>query len=168
MVVLSSQRRTGAPLPLRRIGTGAICLTLLTAFGFMVLLASFTRTAHAAPFADRDVKAAFMVKFTKFVEWPDSAFEGEDAPFVIGILGEDPFGPIVDELAKDETYGARRMEVRRSKDIEELKVCQLLYMGVSKSAEEEETLKALKELPVLTVGESDGFARRCFRTGIKV
>src|SRR5437762_8045378 len=47
----------------------------------------FTPSARAE--SEYDVKAAFLFKFTKFVEWPDAAFAGPDSPFVIGIVGHD-------------------------------------------------------------------------------
>jgi hypothetical protein len=38
------------------------------------------------------VKAAFLFNFTKFLEWPESSFDGADSSIVIGIIGDDPFG----------------------------------------------------------------------------
>ena len=40
------------------------------------------------------VKAAYLYKLPKFVDWPVSAFKGDQKNFVIGVLGEDPFGRI--------------------------------------------------------------------------
>src|SRR5689334_1690426 len=42
--------------------------------------------------SEYEVKAAFLFNFTKFVEWPESVFSDPQAPIVIGIIGDDPFG----------------------------------------------------------------------------
>ena len=42
--------------------------------------------------SEYQVKAAFLFNFTKFVEWPDGSFEDPQAPIVVGIIGDDPFG----------------------------------------------------------------------------
>src|SRR5579883_1484108 len=60
-----------------------------------------------------DVKAAFLLNFTKFIEWPESAFESASAPFRICIAGEDPFGDALDKMMQGESVGRHRLEVRR-------------------------------------------------------
>ena len=46
------------------------------------------------PALEYQVKAAFLLNFTKFVDWPAGAFAGSDSPITICILGNDPFGRI--------------------------------------------------------------------------
>ena len=58
-------------------------------FALLLLLGSPVRAE-----SEYDVKAAYLYKFTKFVEWPEAAFASAEAPFVIGVIGRDPFaGP---------------------------------------------------------------------------
>ena len=38
------------------------------------------------------VKAVFLYSFGRYIEWPENTFHNESDPFVIGIVGEDPFG----------------------------------------------------------------------------
>ena len=61
----------------------------------------------------RKVKAAYLYNFTKFVKWPDKAFENDEAPFVIGVLGKDPFGPILDNTVKGKKVAKRPIKTRR-------------------------------------------------------
>ncbi len=42
------------------------------------------------------VKAAYLYNFARFVKWPGDAFEDEQAPIVIGVVGRDPFGAVLD------------------------------------------------------------------------
>src|SRR2546425_4849649 len=39
--------------------------------------------------AETQIKAAFLYKFSGFVEWPPKAFTRPDSPFTIGVIGAD-------------------------------------------------------------------------------
>jgi hypothetical protein len=103
------------------------------------------------------VKAAFLFNFAKFVEWPDAAFADAQAPLVIGILGADPFGHMLDDTVAGETIGGRRIEIRRSHDPAELKDCQLVYASRFEARNVGDLLAAFADAPVLTVSGIDGF-----------
>ena len=79
------------------------------------------------PFSQYDVEAAFIVNFTRFVEWPAETFAGPETPFTICILGEDPFGPTIDQAAEGETVQNRRLVVRRIKEPPRDRACQILF-----------------------------------------
>ena len=50
--------------------------------------------------AENQLKAVFLFNFAQFVEWPPSAFHEPADPIVIGVLGDDPFGPYLDGLVQ--------------------------------------------------------------------
>jgi uncharacterized protein DUF4154 len=110
--------------------------------------------------SEYDVKAAYLFKFTKFVEWPPTAFASAEAPFVIGIVGRDPFGGGLDRLIEGNTTDARRLEVRHvsAGDAAGLRGCQMIFVGASEERRLANILSALQGRPVLVVGESEGFA----------
>ena len=63
---------------------------------FLIALFLGTLTVPAAPqpsSLEYEVKAAFLLNFTKFIDWPAPETPGPDSPFTICILGDDPFGP---------------------------------------------------------------------------
>ena len=67
----------------------------------------------AQPTQDRQpleyqVKAAFLLNFTKFIDWPRPETPDQDSPFGICILGDDPFGPVIDQIVEGETIQGRR------------------------------------------------------------
>jgi hypothetical protein len=101
------------------------------------------------------VKAAFLLNFTKFVQWPASTFESASAPFRICVLGADPFGGALDEVAQGESVAGRRVEVQRLQKPPAPKACQILFV----SASEKDVRTALTAIGpgVLTVGETPGF-----------
>jgi len=47
--------------------------------------------------SEYQIKAAFLLNFAKFVDWPPNSFAGPESPFLICVVGEDPFGGVLDE-----------------------------------------------------------------------
>ena len=77
--------------------------------------------AVAAP-SEYQVKAVFVFNFSQFVEWPQETFDAQGKPFVIGVLGTDPFGQRLDEAVKGETVNERPLVVRRFHRIDEVAI----------------------------------------------
>ena len=109
------------------------------------------------------IKAGFIYNFAKFVEWPSATFSQPDSPIVIGVLGTDPFGNVLDRIVEDKKIGSRGFVVKRfkwGKNLKELKDCKILFVSASEKAHIDEILLSVKGLPILTVGETPGFAER--------
>jgi hypothetical protein len=125
--------------------------------------ASLAQTSDSSDSSEYLIKAGFIFNFAKFVEWPSSAFAQPDSPIVIGILGSDPFGTIIDRIVQDKKIGTRGFVVKRLKwgtDLKELKECKILFVGASEKAHVDELVQIVRGLPILTVGETLGFAER--------
>jgi len=125
--------------------------------GALVLCAPLALRA-ASP-SEYQVKAVFLFNFSQFVEWPASAFVDASRPLVIGVLGEDPFGAYLDEAVRDETVGGRTLAVRRFEHVEDVADCQILFISASMIDKLPRVLAGLRGKPILTVGETEGFAR---------
>jgi len=138
----------------RSVTPGAL-LPLCLLAALVLCLCRSLDAADAEPLEYR-VKAAFLLNFTKFIEWPPSSFSSADSPFDLCVMGEDPFGRALDELVEGETVNGRKLEVQRIRR-DEAKNCQVLFIDNS----EKEIPKILSGLGpgVLTVGEGDGFLR---------
>jgi YfiR/HmsC-like len=115
-----------------------------------VLLLSSLALAAPAP-AEYQVKAVFLFNFTQFVDWPEQAFADPRAPFVIGVLGRDPFGSALDEVVRGETVNGRPLVVERYRNVGELKRCQILFIDRTVGAEADRTLQSLLRQNTLTV-----------------
>jgi hypothetical protein len=107
-----------------------------------------------------EVKAAFLYNFARFVEWPPETGHDPGAPFVIAILGRDPFGPVLDETVAGKTVAGRPIEVHRVPRVDEARDAQIVFVSPSERANMAAILKALERPGVLTVGDTDGFAVR--------
>ena len=106
------------------------------------------------------VKAAFLEKFAKFVEWPDTAFAKADSPLVIGVFGENPFRDDLEKLAAKDTLNGHAIVVRQIKSPADLKGCHVVFIPASMKAKEPEALAEVKGLGILTVGETDDFIQQ--------
>ena len=100
------------------------------------------------------VKATFLYKFAPFVTWPDSAYGSPNAPFSLCVLGEDPFGSLLDQATSGQRVGPHPIVVRRLQKVDKGSGCQILYLGASKGQADTDAAAALKGTPVLTVSDS--------------
>lgn len=113
--------------------------------------------AAADGLLEYQVKAVFLLNFTKFIEWPAAAFERPESPVTICILGEDPFGAALSQVVSGEVVNGRKVAVQRIKHVPAPKSCQVLFVG----RPEGPAGKSLPDLGpgVLTVGEGESFER---------
>ena len=95
-----------------------------------------------------DVKAAFLANFAQFVKWPGGSSG------TIGILGDDPFGGKLQNALQG------KLNIRHSKRPDDLKNCQIVFVSKSERGNVSAILSSLGEANVLTVGDSDGFAKQ--------
>lgn len=123
---------------------------------FLFLAFSEKTKAQGAARADQ-VKAAFLFHFTQFVKWPPEAFTNTSEPFVIGILGTDPYGAYLDRLLTDEKVSGRPIVVKRFADEEKAGICHLLFINKSIAAD---ALAELHRNATLTVGDAPDFTGR--------
>ncbi|GFO66515.1 hypothetical protein GMLC_00940 [Geomonas limicola] len=104
------------------------------------------------------LKAAFIYNFSKFVEWPESAFKGK-SEFCIGTLGRSPLDQPLSSLAGRSVQG-RNILFRRLNSPEEAAQCQVVFLSRSELARVDGILDLLRDQPVLTVADREDFCRR--------
>jgi len=111
-----------------------------------------------SPAGEYPLKAVFLFNFVQFVEWPASAFADSKAPIILGIVGRDPFGAVLDNTIKGEKVNGRPLEIRRLKADEDLAACHVVFFSRSGKEDAAGLVQKLEGRPVLTVGEIEGFA----------
>jgi len=125
--------------------------------GLICLIAAGAVGQIADQTVEYQVKAAFLLNFAKFVEWPPNVFAAADSPVAICVLGKDPFGQALDEVVHGETVGSRRLVVQRISKVPAPRMCQVVFAG-SGEKDLPEVLSSLGR-GVLAVGEGDKFLR---------
>jgi hypothetical protein len=143
---------------LSRVRRASPCLAAAACGTAAFLCISFAASpARAGATREYDLKAAFLFNFAQFVEWPAEAFSDASAPFIIGVLGEDPFGRSLDEIVAHEAVRNRKIAVRRYRNVQEISTCHILYIGGSEASSLSRILAQLDGRPILTVGDTDLF-----------
>lgn len=125
--------------------------------GLLPLLVTLSLFATTTPSKEYQLKAVFLFNFAMFVDWPSAAFPEPTTPFVIGVLGDDPFGPYLEDVVRGELVGNRPVEVHRYREVAEINVCHVLFISLAEARRLKQIGGALRERRVLTVGETDEF-----------
>jgi hypothetical protein len=114
--------------------------------------------------AEYEVKAGYLYNFTKYVEWPARAFAHASAALVIGVLGDDPFGAVLDVTVQGRTSQDRAVTIRRAHSLGELRGCQVIFLCRSEQSRVPAILTALRGVPVVTVCD----AAAAFEAGVMI
>ena len=104
------------------------------------------------------MKAAFLFNFTKFIDWPDSAFSDVHAPIVLGIVGDDPFGSDLNQIVAGQMVKGRAISIRKYRFGEDLRHCHILFVSSSEQNHIPDILLSVQGASLLTVSDADRFA----------
>lgn len=137
----------------RRPSAGLSTLVMLIMLLMPILVAS-QELAMENPYK---VKAAFLRNFAFYVSWPEHLFSESHSPWRIGILGPDPFGAVLESTLEGRTVQNRRFEIFRAANLNELPMCQIIFIAYPDAAKRRAALDQLKDKPVLTVGDAPEF-----------
>jgi hypothetical protein len=135
-------------------------LTALVVTASALLCAIPPGAAQGAAPGEYEVKAAFLYNFARYVEWPSGGDASSEDPFVIVILGEDPFGTAIDETLRGKTLGERAVVIRRAAQADDIGGCDILFIGDSEHRDLPRILDLFEGTPTLTVADMEEFAER--------
>lgn len=125
---------------------------------FFILTMGSNRGFPAEPsFTEYQVKAGFLFNFVKYVAWPPEAFTEVATPITIGIVGKDKFGEDLRKAVEGKSFADRKIVVRQFANDSDFSKCHILFVSASEKKHLGEILDKIKTLPVLTVGEAEGF-----------
>lgn len=131
---------------LRNVNRVALALTYLC-----------TCVLWAQPLAtEYQVKAAYLLNFGKFVKFPQPISSGTDS-FVVCVLGDDPFGPILDATVRDERIDGKTVVARRISRAVDAAGCRILFVSRSEGNRVLKSLPSLNKAGILTVSDMPAF-----------
>lgn len=102
---------------------------------------------------ERQVKAAYLYKFSTFVEWPDNSFARPDSPLVIGVSDGEALTAELERTVSGRMVNGRPLQVKRLKRGDALTAVHILFIGDRSAAQE--LLAQARGQPVLTVSDRD-------------
>jgi hypothetical protein len=122
----------------------------------LVVGAALQVFAQGTEFDEYRVKAAFLFSFAKFVVWPLDAFTDSGQPIGICVLGQNPFGSVLEETVRGKVVENRTFVVREISNAQEASKCHIVFVSASEKKRSPAWLEELKNQKVLTVSETDG------------
>lgn len=149
----TTRDRHGPSRPGRRV-------SLRIVFLWILCLPCLVTGSEPAAAGEYQVKAAFLLNFARFIEWPDTAFPAADSPIRLGIVGDDPFDGALKKLIQNETIKGRSLVVEEVPAGGPYDGLHLLFISPSESARVDDILGLTHHQATLTVSDLDGFAAR--------
>lgn len=132
-------------------------MALLRVAAIGLALALLARPAAADGQREYAVKAAFVYNFARFVSWPETAL-APGQPFVVCVVGRNPFGDLLDRAVRDKKVHGRPVVVRAQQG--SVEACHLAFLARAGDDPVESLLASAAARHVLTVGEGPEFAAR--------
>lgn len=127
----------------------------------VVALASFSflsvqPRAEVGALTEYEIKVGLLYQFAVYTQWPKEALPDGGSEFVLGILGDDPFGNALDFL-RGKTVKNRKFVVKPFASAQEINGCHMLFICASERRNVSQILKALEKSCVLTISEVEEF-----------
>jgi uncharacterized protein DUF4154 len=127
------------------------------------LLAGSTTTLAAddAPL-DFQVKAAFLVNFPKYVDWPSTVLAETNSPITVAIFGDDNVaGEFSNMIKGGRTVSGRPVQLKRITKEEQIGAdCHILFIAGAERLRIPAILEKVKGTGILTVGENEDFLEK--------
>jgi hypothetical protein len=117
-------------------------------------LAFSSSFALAQSHDERAVRAAYVYNLLQYIDWPD-----QKSDLVIGFEGDPATGNVLLALLNGRSSNAHRIRVVLFPSLQDLGICNILYLGDGSAGDVSRTLDSLRGKTILTVGESEAFAR---------
>ena len=137
-------------------GRGRRSISSATLWFAVWLCFSATSLAQQVHPTESQVKTAYLFNFGKFVQWPLDHGPSGDA-FELCVLGQDPFGPVLDATVAGESINVRKITVKRISKMSEGTSCNILYISVSEAGRLGPILQAARHSGTLTVSDIPHF-----------
>ena len=119
----------------------------------VIVVAALARPALAQP-AEPEVKAEFVERFTRFVDWSD----GDLPPsLTICVVGDTPIAAPLDRIARRQKIKDRKARVTAAAP-EEVAACQLVVIGGTDRKQLRAVLARTDSRPILTIADAPGAA----------
>lgn len=107
------------------------------------------------------VKSLLIEKISLFVRWPEqSGINDKSQPFIIGVIGENPLTSVIGKVYAQKKIKNKNVEIRQISRLNQIAGCHVLYISASLEKILSQILNVTKDMPVLTVGDTLGFAEQ--------
>jgi hypothetical protein len=117
------------------------------------LFAGATAAVAAQSHSEDSVKAAYLYRFTQYIEWPTAPAAGE--PFTIAVLNAPGVARELERLLPDHPIKNSVARVRVITRVQDLGQAQMLYLGTGPADRLRSLISPIAFAPVLLVTDSE-------------
>jgi hypothetical protein len=141
---------------MQAVGKTSVVILLFTLLVFRLGIKSYSQDLST----EYQIKGAYIFNFAQFTNWPATSFQNSNDPFIIGIIGKDPFGVFIDELVKGELKSGHPIVIRRFNSFNDVNFAHVLFIGKDANVDIAQINKLAGNKPILTMSDLDGHARQ--------
>lgn len=124
---------------------------------FLILL----QNQAYADVSEYDLKAVYLERFTRFVEWPaGSSIDDPANPFIICVVGKNEFGSRIEQISDTLKIRNKKIAVRYISHLNEIDECHLLFISGKTKQSLSDILAYTKDKPILTVSDTAGYGEQ--------
>lgn len=124
----------------------------------LLLFCSTILCAQTQSVREYQIKAAYIFNFTNFVTWPSDSFSRSNSPFIIGILGDNPFDSNLKEIISGEYVNGHPVIIQQYYDLEDIRTCHILFINqIEIDKLKTADITALRKRSILTVSDAANF-----------
>ena len=146
----------------RRAGSGRQTGWSRTTLSFGITVCFAATLTWAAPVgsqsvdsaSEQSIKAAYLYKFTDYVEWPSDVLDDPAVPLTIGVLADDVLARELETMTRGRVAHGRSIVVRRVAPRDPLEGMHVLFVGSAGTADLPYLTTAARQYAILVVTES--------------
>jgi hypothetical protein len=125
----------------------------------VLLLATWRCLAQTGTQHEYELKAGVLYNIIKYIEWPSDSLSNTPPTLQIGLLGQIPFAEAL-EVLDGKSIQERKLVVKKLSSAQDASTCHVVFIGASEKPRLSQIIGELRQRPVLTVSEVEGFAER--------
>src|SRR5205823_6216899 len=114
-----------------------------------VLLLFLPLALQAQTSREKALRTVLLFNIAQLSQWPKTAFASDSEPFVIGVVGQDPFGAALEATVHDELVRGRKIKIERYENADAIKKPHLLYISSSENHSLPDVLRQVQDFPTL-------------------
>lgn len=130
---------------------------VLTAISVTIVPAS---TGQESKPSEYQVEATYLYNFSRFVEWPESPKNSQNNRFFICVLGDNPFGSLLNEIVANESIEGKSVATKQVLTPEDAADCRVVFISLSEQNRLRQILTSLSNSSALTVSDLPQFTDR--------
>jgi hypothetical protein len=122
-----------------------------------------SNASYAANFDVREytLKAVFLERFTRFIDWPeDTSQNNSPESFIINVMGNPEFSALLRNIYQTQEIQGKKVSIQDINNPDEIQKPHLLFISHTSDETLNSILELTRDTPTLTISDTEGFAEK--------